>query len=52
MPRQRPFLPLITTLVELRQARVVLADVMEDLDETKFLIAEMPVGMMVEVPPL
>ena len=43
--------PLITTLLELRQAKMVLADVMEDLDEegTPFN-RDMQVGMMVEVP--
>ena len=43
--------PLISTLVELRQAKMVLADVMEDLDELGIPFnREMPVGMMVEVP--
>ena len=47
----RVMFPLISTLLEFRQARMVLADVMEDLNEHKIAFdAEMPVGMMVEVP--
>jgi phosphoenolpyruvate-protein phosphotransferase (PTS system enzyme I) len=47
----RLMFPLITTLMELRQARMVLADVMEDLDENKIPFKrDVPVGMMVEVP--
>ena len=43
--------PLIATLLELRQAKMVLADVMEDLDERgEPFNRDMPVGMMVEVP--
>ena len=43
--------PLISTLLELRQAKMVLADVMEDLDEHGIdFNRNMPVGMMVEVP--
>jgi len=47
----RLMFPLVSTLLELRQAKMVLADVMEDLDErgVKF-DREMAVGMMVEVP--
>jgi len=47
----RVMFPLISTITELRQARMVLADVMEDLAEhgTAFNAA-MPVGMMVETP--
>ena len=43
--------PLISTLMELRHAKMILADVMEDLDEngTPFN-RNLPVGMMVEVP--
>ena len=43
--------PLISTLLELRQAKMVLADVMEDLEEhgTPFN-RDVPIGMMVEVP--
>jgi phosphoenolpyruvate-protein phosphotransferase (PTS system enzyme I) len=43
--------PLISTLLELRQAKMVLADVMEDLDEHGVEFnRKVPVGMMVEVP--
>jgi phosphotransferase system enzyme I (PtsI) len=43
--------PLISTLMELRQAKMVLADVMEDLDEHGIPFRrDIPVGMMVEVP--
>ena len=43
--------PLVSTLTELRQAKMVLADVLEDLQErgTDF-DPDIPVGMMVEVP--
>jgi phosphotransferase system enzyme I (PtsI) len=47
----RLMFPLIATLLELRQAKMVLADVMEDLDEQGVPFnRELPVGMMVEVP--
>ncbi|MBX3425787.1 MAG: phosphoenolpyruvate--protein phosphotransferase [Pirellulales bacterium] len=43
--------PLIGTLMELRQAKMVLADAMEDLEEDGIAFdREMKVGMMVEVP--
>jgi phosphotransferase system enzyme I (PtsI) len=43
--------PLISTLLELRQAKMVLADVMEDLDEHDIEFDHnIPTGMMVEVP--
>jgi phosphotransferase system enzyme I (PtsI) len=43
--------PLISTLLELRQAKMVLADVMEDLDEHSIEFnRNLPIGMMVEVP--
>jgi len=43
--------PLVSTLLELRQAKMVLADVMEDLDEHGIEFNRgLPVGMMVEVP--
>jgi phosphotransferase system enzyme I (PtsI) len=43
--------PLVSTLLELRQAKMVLADMMEDLDENGFPFnPNIPVGMMVEVP--
>jgi len=47
----RVMFPLISTILELRQARMVLADVMEDLAEHGIAFnAKMPVGMMVETP--
>jgi len=47
----RVMFPLISTIVELRQARMVLADVMEDLAEHGIEFnRKMPVGMMVETP--
>jgi phosphotransferase system enzyme I (PtsI) len=47
----RVMFPLISTIVELRQARMVLADVMEDLAEHGISFnRKMPVGMMVETP--
>ena len=47
----RVMFPLISTIVELRQARMVLADVMEDLAEHGIHFnPKMPVGMMVETP--
>jgi phosphotransferase system enzyme I (PtsI) len=43
--------PLIATLQELRQAKSVLSDVMEDLEESGVAFnRQIPVGMMVEVP--
>ena len=43
--------PLVSTLLELRQAKMVLADVMEDLEEQAVAFnRDLPVGMMVEVP--
>jgi phosphotransferase system enzyme I (PtsI) len=47
----RLMFPLITTLLELRQAKMVLNDVMEDLEERGVPFnRNIPVGMMVEVP--
>lgn len=43
--------PLISNVMELRQARMVLADVMEDLDEQgEAYDGKIPVGIMIEVP--
>ncbi|HTO03970.1 MAG TPA: phosphoenolpyruvate--protein phosphotransferase, partial [Opitutus sp.] len=43
--------PLVTTLQELRQAKMLLADVMEDLEEEGYPFhREIPVGIMVETP--
>lgn len=47
----RVMFPMITTVTELRQAKMVLADVMEDLDDAGIPFdRKIPVGMMVEVP--
>jgi phosphotransferase system enzyme I (PtsI) len=47
----RVMFPLISTITELRQARMVLADVMEDLAEHGIPFnRDMPVGIMVETP--
>ena len=47
----RIMFPLISTIMELRQARMVLADAMEDLEEAGIPFdREIKVGMMVEVP--
>ena len=47
----RVMFPLITNLQELRQAKMILRDVMEDLDEAAVPYnAKMPVGIMIETP--
>ncbi len=47
----RVMLPLITNLQELRQAKMILRDVMEDLDEEGVPYnPDMPVGIMIETP--
>ncbi len=47
----RIMFPMITTIMELRQARMVLNDVMEELDDEGIPFKrEIPIGMMVEVP--
>ena len=47
----RVMFPLITNLQELRQAKMILRDVMEDLDEYAVPYkADMPVGIMIETP--
>jgi len=47
----RIMFPLISTLLELRHAKMVLADVMEDLEENGIAFnRNVPIGMMVEVP--
>jgi phosphotransferase system enzyme I (PtsI) len=47
----RIMFPMITTLMELRQAKATLADVMEDLDEEGLPFRpDVPVGMMIETP--
>ena len=43
--------PLITSLMELRQAKMIVRDVIEDLEEEGVeFMGEVPIGMMVEVP--
>lgn len=47
----RIMFPMITTVMELRQAKATLADVMEDLDEEGIPFRrDIPIGMMVETP--
>jgi len=47
----RVMFPLVTTLMELRQAKMVLSDVMEDLEENGIAFnRDLKIGMMVEVP--
>ncbi|MSR60206.1 MAG: phosphoenolpyruvate--protein phosphotransferase [Planctomycetaceae bacterium] len=47
----RLMFPLVSTLLELRQAKMILADVVEDLHEEQIPFRrEIQVGMMVEVP--
>jgi phosphotransferase system enzyme I (PtsI) len=47
----RVMFPLISTVLELRQAKMILGDVMEDLEEHGVPFnRDLPVGMMVEVP--
>ncbi len=47
----RIMFPLVSTLLELRQAKMVLADVMEDLEERGIEFKrDLDIGMMVEVP--
>ena len=47
----RIMFPLITTLLEFRQAKMVLCDVVEDLEEQGIPFRrDIPIGMMVEVP--
>jgi phosphoenolpyruvate-protein phosphotransferase (PTS system enzyme I) len=47
----RIMFPLISTLLEFRQAKMILSDVMEDLEEQGIPFRrDVPVGMMVEVP--
>jgi phosphotransferase system enzyme I (PtsI) len=47
----RIMFPMITTVMELRQAKATLADVMEDLEEEGIPFRrDIPIGMMVETP--
>lgn len=47
----RIMFPLVTTLLELRKARMIFSDVAEDLEEENIEFnRDIPIGMMVEVP--
>jgi len=47
----RIMFPMISTLMELRQAKMVLSDVMEELEEEEIdFRRDLPIGMMIEVP--
>jgi phosphoenolpyruvate-protein phosphotransferase (PTS system enzyme I) len=47
----RVMFPMISTLLELRQAKMILSDVMEELeDEGVSFNRDIPIGMMIEVP--
>ena len=47
----RILLPLITNLQELRQSKMIIHDVMEDLDEYKISFnRDIPIGIMIETP--
>ncbi|MBS0209072.1 MAG: phosphoenolpyruvate--protein phosphotransferase [Planctomycetes bacterium] len=49
--RVRVMFPLVATVLELRQAKMILADIMEDLDEHGVAFdRDLAIGMMVEVP--
>lgn len=47
----RVMFPLVSSLLEFRQAKMILMDVMEDLEDEKIeFCRDLPIGMMVEVP--
>ncbi len=46
----RIMFPLISSIMELRQAKMILGDVREDLEDQGCELGEVPVGMMIEVP--
>ncbi|MEM6505565.1 MAG: phosphoenolpyruvate--protein phosphotransferase [Planctomycetota bacterium] len=46
----RIMFPLICNTMELRQAKMVLSDVREDLEDQGVEVGDVPVGMMIEVP--
>ena len=47
----RIMFPLVSSLLEFRQAKMILMDVMEDLEDEKIeFCSDLPIGMMVEVP--
>jgi len=46
----RVMFPLITSMNELRQAKLIFADVLEECEEEGIDFSDIPIGMMVEVP--
>ena len=46
----RIMFPLICNIMELRQAKMVLSDVREDLEDQGVAVGELPIGVMIEVP--
>jgi phosphotransferase system enzyme I (PtsI) len=46
----RIMFPLICNIMELRQAKMVLSDVREDLEDQGIEVADIPIGVMIEVP--
>lgn len=46
----RIMFPLICNIMELRQAKMVLSDVREDLEDQGVEVGDVPVGVMIEVP--
>ncbi|MFN3167642.1 MAG: phosphoenolpyruvate--protein phosphotransferase [Phycisphaeraceae bacterium] len=46
----RIMFPLICNIMELRQAKMVLSDVREDLEDQGIEVGDVPVGVMIEVP--
>ena len=46
----RIMFPLICNIMELRQAKMVLSDVREDLEDQGLSVGDVPVGVMIEVP--
>lgn len=46
----RIMFPLICNIMELRQAKMVLSDVREDLEDQGLAVGDVPIGMMIEVP--
>ena len=46
----RIMFPLICNIMELRQAKMVLSDVREDLEDQGIAVGEVPIGVMIEVP--
>lgn len=46
----RIMFPLICNIMELRQAKMILSDVREDLEDQGIAVGDLPVGVMIEVP--